>query len=177
MIFLWLIHSVRQTTRSMLQPHPPTPPSKKLTQTLFLAVFLHRQHYQGSNPTPHTQPPQLTSNSFRQSNELEDFVYFYKANIDLEPFRLGNDAFWKVHSTFFYTEDELEEHREQNGTAEEQAAGKRKRILKIEKVGCSKLNPPPNRNTALTDAFRCRRLQRNARDVAYRTVSSKVVAR
>ena len=114
-------------------PTPQTHPANSSLKLFSLQCFCIDNTIKAPTPPPTPNPLRTHSNSFRQSNELEDFIYFYKANIDLEPFRLGNDAFWKVHSTFFYTEDELEEHRERNGTAEEQAAGKRKRILKIEK--------------------------------------------
>ena len=50
-----------------------------------------------------------------KSNDLADFISYYKADINLPPYRLGMPQIWKLHQRFYYTEDEIEELRKQHG--------------------------------------------------------------
>ena len=49
-----------------------------------------------------------------KSNEIEDCVYWYRANVDIPPFKLGKGIFWKLDKTCkrkeeLSTDDKLEE--------------------------------------------------------------------
>ncbi|KAJ3084074.1 hypothetical protein HK102_000771, partial [Quaeritorhiza haematococci] len=39
----------------------------------------------------------LVINNNSHSNRLEDIVFWYKADNDLDPFRVGDREFWRIH--------------------------------------------------------------------------------
>ncbi|MAA78244.1 MAG: hypothetical protein CL916_03215 [Deltaproteobacteria bacterium] len=68
-----------------------------------------------------------------KSNELEDFIFWYKANINMAPYKLGGPSFWKAHSTFYYTDEEMDEMRERYTQMHDSTRGAKKRIVSVEK--------------------------------------------
>ena len=68
-----------------------------------------------------------------KSNNLADFIYYYKADIGIPAYRLGMPQIWKLHSRFYYTEDEIEELRKQHGGEAAIAAGGKNQFLHVAK--------------------------------------------
>lgn len=51
-----------------------------------------------------------------RSNKVEDCIFWYKANPDPPPYKMGKPIFWKLHNKFVKTEDDVknEEKDRQN---------------------------------------------------------------
>ena len=49
-----------------------------------------------------------------KSNDIKDMIFYYKADITIEPYLLGSRTFWGLHHRFFRTDDEMDQLRLQN---------------------------------------------------------------
>ena len=78
----------------------------------FFGGFSHFQDFCSVFDTCTANNECLVIDNTIKSNNLADFIFYYKASIDIPSFRLGMPQIWKLHSRFYYTEEEIEELEE-----------------------------------------------------------------
>ena len=49
-----------------------------------------------------------------KSNELSDMIFWYKADVAVSPYKLGDSKLWKTHRAYYRTPEELEKVRSDN---------------------------------------------------------------
>lgn len=79
----------------------------------------------------HTYIParQVIDNTVK-SNELQDMIFWYRANIDVPPYLLGDRKLWHAHYKFYRNEEEMEKIRQENAAV----LNKKARITHVAKA-------------------------------------------
>lgn len=65
-----------------------------------------------------------------KSNELQDMIFWYRANIDIPPYLLGDRKLWHAHYKFYRNEEEMEKIRQENAAV----LNKKARITHVAKA-------------------------------------------
>ena len=73
-----------------------------------------------------------------KSNDIKDCVFWYKADITLPEYQIGERKFWRIHRQHFYTDDEMEALRSQHNMNHPPAKGKG-----AQRIGTVRKEPPP----------------------------------